>query len=137
MHTDDGIHFVCDCGATLTKRSTSYNSDLLCRRYYRCRKCNERYTVWSDIHGNIVKIKNTSVIGANGKKNGYKRETICYKCDNAYGNGCSWFRSYTPVPGWEAIKQKYYENDISYTVIKCPEFRPDRKRKKHEQVDIP
>lgn len=59
-------------------------------------------------------------------------ETLCWKCRNAKGNGCSWFRCFKPVKGWEAEKVIQYqnckskENQISYAVQKCPEFCPSK-----------
>lgn len=57
--------------------------------------------------------------------------TICWDCKRAV-LGCSWSKSYTPVPGWNAIKTQiaaydkdrkiYYE---SYKVLECPLFEAD------------
>lgn len=57
--------------------------------------------------------------------------TICWGCKRAVC-GCSWSKSYIPVPGWNAIKtniaannrgvKKYHE---SYKVIECPLFEAD------------
>lgn len=53
-----------------------------------------------------------------------KEETICWFCKG----GCSWERSFTPVDGWEAEPtilykdSKYYDEQQSYIVRKCPLF---------------
>lgn len=67
----------------------------------------------------------------------HKYATLCWECDNCYG-GCAWSRSFKPVEGWTAIPTeahitngKYSEVRHGYTVLKCPEFVKDRRRKKH------
>lgn len=71
--------------------------------------------------------------------------TICWCCENATNDGCSWSRSFIPVEGWEAtptiiqggFNAKYelidgkvvrtqLEREIhSYKVHSCPQFKPD------------
>ena len=64
-----------------------------------------------------------------------KPQTICWKCEKACGD-CSWSDHWMhePVKGWKAIKDRVRTNsgeyDVSYTVLKCPEFEPDRKGRK-------
>lgn len=55
-----------------------------------------------------------------------KESTICFDCKNACG-GCSWSRSFRPVPGWKAEETSLFagkdkERTKSYRVISCPEF---------------
>lgn len=63
-----------------------------------------------------------------------KQSTLCWDCINAVPEkerGCSWSRSFTPVPGWvakeSAIYSKTYESETvsikSYCVMECPEFK--------------
>jgi len=52
-------------------------------------------------------------------------ETICWKCRNANGNGCAWFKKSAPVRGWVAEKREidgggYYVE--SFLVRECPGF---------------
>lgn len=49
-------------------------------------------------------------------------ETLCWKCDHACKNGCSWVDEFKPVPGWTAKPGTNTTID-SYLVIDCPEFR--------------
>lgn len=61
-------------------------------------------------------------------------ENPCWTCQKACG-GCSWSRSFSPVPGWRANKTKkrgqggtkggYIE---SYYIRSCPEYDPEPKR---------
>lgn len=64
---------------------------------------------------------------------GCKKSTLCWDCQNARANYCSWFTNYTPVEGWEVIKTKIKHNpyhlDESYCVLKCPNFKRDKKQK--------
>ena len=57
--------------------------------------------------------------------------TLCCFCRNAVpsgrtGNGCSWSRSFRPVPGWKAkpdtIRGPAGKVVHTYEVIRCPEF---------------
>ena len=58
--------------------------------------------------------------------------TICWDCQNACG-GCSWskYRMFQPVKGWEVIPTDIHiGNGVrvqSYVVLKCPQFKPDKK----------
>lgn len=57
--------------------------------------------------------------------------TICWTCRNACGQ-CAWSRSFRPVKGWEARQTLLYASDpdggtVSYEVIRCPEYEPDRR----------
>ena len=50
--------------------------------------------------------------------------TLCWKCENACTNGCSWAKKLIPVENWTAE-----ETDISYIVKACPLFKPESKEK--------
>ena len=64
-------------------------------------------------------------------------QSICWECENAKGNGCSWFRKHEPVPEWDAIEKtliiinnKRQEKKVgSYIVKNCPVFQADRNYK--------
>ena len=45
--------------------------------------------------------------------------TICWKCERACTNGCSWSERNEPVTGWVAVKN---EASGSYSVLSCPLF---------------
>ena len=65
---------------------------------------------------------------------GYVRKsTLCWNCQNAYYEKCSWFTDFTPVENWEAVKTKVKHDldrfDESYCVLKCPNFKRDKKEK--------
>lgn len=52
------------------------------------------------------------------------RGQLCWMCKMATG-GCSWSKSYKPIPGWKAKATivKDSEGDFSsYRIISCPEF---------------
>lgn len=49
----------------------------------------------------------------------------CFDCQKSLG-GCSWSRTFTPVPGWDATKDGAHGG---YTIRSCPEFVPDAPRK--------
>ena len=62
-----------------------------------------------------------------------KKTTLCWRCRNAVPSrnaGCSWSRSFRPVPGWKAKRCKLRmckagkapRFTFSYDVRKCPEF---------------
>ena len=54
--------------------------------------------------------------------------SLCFDCQNACC-GCSWSRSFVPVPGWMAVPTVAVSGQgmrkRSYRVIACPEFVPD------------
>ena len=50
--------------------------------------------------------------------------TLCWKCENACTNGCSWSKQLIPVENWNAE-----ETDISYIVKDCPLFKAESKEK--------
>ena len=62
-------------------------------------------------------------------------ENPCWTCQKVCG-GCSWSRSFSPVPGWTANKTKklgqgsYLE---SYYIRSCPEYVPEPKRDIQEE----
>lgn len=62
--------------------------------------------------------------------------SICWNCARASDSSCSWSRNFTPVKGWKAVKCNLdiqYSDTISYNVITCPEFIPDRRVKKSKE----
>lgn len=75
---------------------------------------------------------------------------LCWTCANACG-GCSWSDgSFTPVPGWtaraidrsdvmpakEAGAQVYYRRTYTgYEITNCPQYIPDRRKKKECKTD--
>ena len=67
----------------------------------------------------------------------HKRDdTICWKCANAYGDGCRWFSDDEPIPGWEAVNYKYKATGCTlvmdcYAVHRCPEFKPNWQNESH------
>jgi hypothetical protein len=61
----------------------------------------------------------------NGGGHVAKQMTLCWQCANAVpnnetGRGCSWSRSFKPVPGWDANDGE--RSTVSYHVRSCPEF---------------
>ena len=50
--------------------------------------------------------------------------TLCWKCENACTNGCSWAKHLIPVENWTVE-----ETDISYIVKACPLFKAESKEK--------
>lgn len=61
-------------------------------------------------------------------------ENPCWTCQKACG-GCSWSRSFSPVPGWRANKTKKRGQGgtkggciESYYIRSCPEYDPEPKR---------
>ena len=62
----------------------------------------------------------------------------CWNC-RKYAGGCSWSRSFTPIPGWDAepTGTRSGLRTDSYQIIRCPEFEDDhtaRGAKKEEQL---
>lgn len=66
-----------------------------------------------------------------------KPESLCWTCQNCYG-GCSWTEwdpqkgtpAFIPVDGWHAEEQtRVYGGvpDITYHVIQCPQYIPDKR----------
>ena len=60
------------------------------------------------------------------KKKNPNTANICFDCENAVC-GCSWSRSFEPVPGWTAekviIEQVYRKGFLeSYHITACPQF---------------
>ena len=58
------------------------------------------------------------------------RGNLCFDCERACG-GCSWSRSFTPVPGWTAkktVRSSTHGTDRvfleSYDITACPLFVP-------------
>lgn len=52
------------------------------------------------------------------------KSTLCWKCENACLNGCSWAKHLVSVENWTAD-----ETDIGYLVEACPLFKPEIKEK--------
>ena len=65
-----------------------------------------------------------------GKKRKQNVASICFDCKNALG-GCSWSRSFKPVPGWTAEPTTLVcggsKPTESFRVTACPKFDPDGK----------
>ena len=64
-----------------------------------------------------------------------KVDTLCWSCEQARGNGCSWFTEQTPVDGWKAVKQRFRVGsgetktyEMTYSVRECPLFVDDTDR---------
>lgn len=75
----------------------------------------------------------------------YKKKeepSICFDCANACG-GCTWSRCLEPVEGWEAVispkpsSRGRYAHIPDYKVVKCPEFKPDKRESKIAQYIVP
>ena len=59
------------------------------------------------------------------KSQHFRCSSLCWDCKKATGF-CSWSQKLKPVKGWTA-KEEVYKNyfngdEITYLVIKCPEF---------------
>ena len=61
-----------------------------------------------------------------GFRGGNYTESKCWTCLKSY-NGCSWSRSFIPVPGWNARKVdiSLTMNVIAYSVKDCPEYEKE------------
>ena len=61
-----------------------------------------------------------------GFRGGKYTESKCWTCLKSY-NGCSWSRSFIPVPGWVAkkIDIKLTMDVTAYAVKKCPEYEKE------------
>lgn len=64
-----------------------------------------------------------------------KRATLCWLCQNARADRCTWFIDFTPVDGWNAIPTTLNVHDgnsirieSSFIVIKCPKFTPEKSK---------
>ena len=51
-----------------------------------------------------------------------EKYTLCYSCRNSYLNSCEWAESFTPVPGWLAVRDDDHD---TYTVVRCPKFKDE------------
>ena len=67
--------------------------------------------------------------------NEFKRATLCWICQHARADRCTWFIDYTPVDGWDAIPTLLNVHDgysirqePSFIVRSCPRFTPDAAR---------
>lgn len=63
------------------------------------------------------------------EKGGGFRQSLCWDCKNACPDkegtcGCNWSRKFESVEGWDTISR---DGDISHTVLRCPEFKPDER----------
>lgn len=55
----------------------------------------------------------------------------CWTCKKAIG-GCSWSRTFTPIPGWDAeptLKGGCNTKVASYKINYCPEYEREQSRK--------
>lgn len=83
-------------------------------------------------------------------------ETLCWNCKNTNRFKCSWFKDFTPVPGWVAektirnythtstwrdrgkIRRRSFAHEVeSYYVIECPGFEPEPEREEAGKVYEP
>lgn len=55
-------------------------------------------------------------------------DQLCWRCKNACGN-CSWSRDFKPVLGWTAV-ETFKDGNITYSVTKCPAFKPEKIKKR-------
>ena len=121
----------CECGSRLSYDQT-HNYKNYTTIYFDCRGCGMRFSIKYNEDGDEIERR---CIGkakhSRDRKIVVKPKTICWDCSNARGNGCSWFRSHTPVDGWKAVKTElrggYYDYE-SYLVQHCPEFVDDRRK---------
>lgn len=63
------------------------------------------------------------------RRNPPPQVTICWCCTKPGTGGCSWDKSLTPVPGWNATAVRWEKSGESnrpgsYIVHRCPEFEP-------------
>lgn len=61
---------------------------------------------------------------------------LCWTCKNACNGGCSWSKEFKPVDGWTAEKTTIPVNGEyaeTYKIIKCPEYKSDRRYGKHKK----
>lgn len=75
----------------------------------------------------LIEQRGTAEPKKTGKRK-YKGVTLCWHCEKATNEGCSWSRAFIPVIGWDAEKdvketQSNKDDGISYFVRKCPEFK--------------
>lgn len=115
----------CECGSRLSYDQT-HNYKNYTTIYFDCRGCGMRFSIKYNEEGDEIDRKCVGKAKHNRdhKKVPIKPSTICWDCSNARGNGCSWFRSHTPVDGWTAQESEMYGSK-SYTVSECPEFEKD------------
>lgn len=119
---------VCACGHRMTRNGGSLRCSTHITQYYECKGCLSRIAVMYDFDGHEIGRRKSGEIANPGRPRAKQRpQTLCWQCGRAYGDGCSWFRDYTPVPGWTAIPEELYSSG-SYTVTACPEFVEDRRR---------
>ena len=115
----------CECGSRLSYDQT-HNYKNYTTIYFDCRGCGMRFSIKYNEDGDEIERRciGKAKHGRDHKKVPIKPSTICWDCSNARGNGCSWFRSHTPVDGWAAQESEMYGSK-SYTVSECPEFEKD------------
>ena len=115
----------CECGSRLSYDQT-HNYKNYTTIYFDCRGCGMRFSIKYNEDGDEIDRKCVGKAKHNRdhKKVPIKPSTICWDCSNARGNGCSWFRSHTPVDGW-AAQESEMDGSKSYTVSECPEFEKD------------
>lgn len=51
-----------------------------------------------------------------------KANTLCWDCEKCIG-GCSWSKDFKPVDGWKAEAVTNSDNNDSYLVRECPQFK--------------
>ena len=85
-----------------------------------------------------------SKISGGARSKTKSRTTLCWNCQRAAGpvaQRCEWSRSFRPVPGWIALPSPVTvgtggekHTEMSYHVIRCPQFVPDERIKRCPQA---
>ena len=60
--------------------------------------------------------------------------SLCWRCDRACRNQCSWASDFIPVKGWNAELIKH-ETMQSYCVYECPEFVRSKPIRSTDEID--
>lgn len=79
-----------------------------------------------DTVNNMIREYGLTVPRLRKNQKGTKIDSICFDCRNG-ACGCSWSMWFQPVKGWEAIPHLRDNGYMTYTVLKCPQFIPDRR----------
>lgn len=93
--------------------------------YYRCELCDKIRQ-----HFNEAQSKAKKPYGgfmADGS-------SLCWCCEHAWNQDCSWQDHKEPIPYWLARKRKL-EGKITYNVEKCPQFKRRIPEWLKEQMD--
>lgn len=52
-----------------------------------------------------------------------KHSTLCWSCERADHNYCSWVDHHEPVKGWQAIPVTLAKQIESYHILECPLYK--------------